>query len=100
VDDGQIRVGMSQDAVYIAWDKPDDELQSEDPSGLKTIWRYHGAYEKETRYWTYQEVSHNGRTHLERRMVHDFDPNSFVRAEIIFSKGKVISWQTLPRPLN
>lgn len=99
VDKGQIRVGMSQDAVYIAWGKPAQVVASEDKSGRKTQWLYHGTWLEENRYWSYREVSRDGRTYLERYLDRDYNPRDYIRAEITFQNGVVASWRTLPRPL-
>ena len=90
VSDGQIRRGMSEDAVYIAWGKPAQILQREDQSGLETIWVYLGGWMEETRYWyPYRRVPET-----------DYQPRTYVRAEIVFVNGAVSSWQTLPQPTN
>ena len=49
VDKGQIKIGMNEDAVYIAWGPPSQILQSETESGHTTIWMYHGTTMEETR---------------------------------------------------
>jgi hypothetical protein len=90
VSDGQIRRGMSEDAVYIAWGKPAQILQQEDQHGLATIWVYLGGWIQETRYW-----------YPNRRFPEtDYQPRTYVRAEITFVKGAVDNWRTLPQPLN
>src|SRR6185295_9362627 len=91
VDSGQIRKGMNEDAVYIAWGKPAQILQQENQQGRATIWLYEGGWLEETRYWA------GGRrfSHLE----HDYQPREYVRAEIVFRDGKVESWRTLPQPV-
>lgn len=90
VSDGQIRRGMSEDAVYIAWGKPAQILQQEDANGLSVNWIYTGGWMEETRYWySYRRVPQT-----------DYQPRTYVRAEIIFTNGAVSSWQTLPQPLN
>jgi hypothetical protein len=99
VDEGQVKVGMPSDAVYIAWGKPSEVLESEDPSGHITTWRYYGTWMQETRYWAYRETTRNPQDlALERYLVSDFNPRDYVRAEIFFKDGKVLSWRTLPRP--
>lgn len=99
VDQGRIRVGMNEDAVYIAWGKPNEILEAEGPEGLETVWRYYGSWTEETRYWTYRETRRNGQPVLERYLARDYQPRSYVRAEIVFRKGRVASWRMLPRPL-
>lgn len=88
VTSGQIRRGMTPDAVYIAWGKPAQILQREDAQGAITIWLYHGGWLEETRYWTYSS----------RTPINDYQPRTYVSAEITFVNGVVASWQTLPKP--
>jgi hypothetical protein len=87
VDDGRIKVGMPADAVYIAWGKPAQILQNESEAGSATVWVYEGGYLEETRYWSRRNISH------------DYQPRTYVRAEVIFVNGKVKSWHTLPQPV-
>ena len=99
VDTGQIRMGMTSDAVYIAWGPPSDILESEDASGRVTTWLYHGSLMQEERYWAYRETR-RGHTdlYLERYLVSDYRPRDYVRAQISFVAGRVASWRTLPQP--
>ena len=88
-DDGEIRRGMSEDGVYIAWGKPAQILKQEDAQGARMIWLYEGGWMEETRYWTGR---HRG------RLEHDYQPRTYVRAEIVFVNGVVESWRSLPQP--
>jgi len=87
VDEGKIKVGMPQDAVYIAWGKPAQILQNESEAGGATVWIYEGGYLEETRYWSRRSINH------------DYQPRTYVRAEVVFVDGKVKSWHTLPQPV-
>jgi len=99
VDKGQVKVGMSQDAVYIAWGPPSEILQSQSGSnGVQSIWLYYGTTMQETRYWTFRAVPSQDHLFVERYLDRDYDPRDYVRAEIVFVGGKVASWRTLPRP--
>ena len=98
VDKGQIKVGMSSEAVYIAWGPPSEILESETPQGHTTVWIFHGQWMQESRYWTYREISRDGTTFLERYPESDYQARSYIRAEIHFADGAVTRWQTLPRP--
>jgi hypothetical protein len=100
VDLGQIKVGMSADAVYIAWGPPSDILESEDEHGHWTTWVFHGQVMEESRYWTYREIARDGTRFLERYLESDYFPRSYVRAEISFQNGAVKNWRTLPRPVQ
>lgn len=98
VEQGKIRVGMSPDAVYIAWGPPSETLEQETGQGHTTIWIYHGQWMEETRYWTFREVPADGTVFLERHLESDFYPRQYIRAEIVFQNGVVTQWRTLPRP--
>ena len=98
VDQGQIKIGLSPDAVYIAWGAPTEIFESESDQGRVTTWIYHGQWLEESRFWTYREISQDGTTFLERRLESDYFPRSYIRAEITFANGAVARWRTLPRP--
>ncbi len=87
VDQGQIKVGMNMDAVYIAWGPPAQKLQGENEAGKATTWIYIGGYVQTVRYWGY------------RQMHYDYYPSSYVRAQVVFVNGVVKSWQTFPEPV-
>jgi hypothetical protein len=89
-NDGQIGRGMTEDGVYIAWGKPAQILKQEDAHGARTVWLYEGGWMEETRYWS-------GRYH--GRLEHDYQPRTYVRAEIVFVNGRVDSWRSLPQPV-
>ena len=88
VDEGKIKVGMSPDAVTLAWGPPSEVLESETPQGHITNWVYYGQSVQEYRYW------------VGRHPESDFYPRSYVQAEVIFQNGQVVSWRTLPKPLQ
>jgi hypothetical protein len=100
VDQGQIKVGMNEDAVYIAWGPPSEIVQSETQSGRLTTWLYHSTMMEETRYWAYREIWRGNQMFLERYLERDYDPRHYVKAEIVFEKGAVKEWRTLPKPLG
>ncbi|MDB6015864.1 MAG: hypothetical protein JWR19_353 [Pedosphaera sp.] len=87
VDHGGIKVGMPMDAVYIAWGAPSQILQSGSAAGEATTWLYEGGYMEETRYWGY------------RRVHYDYNPRTYVRAQVVFMNGAVSEWHTLPEPV-
>ena len=88
VDTGQIRRGMNEDAVYIAWGKPAQILRQEDARGALVIWLYEGGWMEETRWWP----------HYSRAPVNEYQPRTYVSAELVFVKGVLDSWRTLPQP--
>lgn len=98
VDNGQIKVGMNMDAVYIAWGKPAQVLESENASGKVTTWLYEGGWMEETRYWAYRQMGTGPDLYLERYLLNDYQPRTYVRAELRFAEGRLKEWRTLPRP--
>jgi len=97
VDKGEIKVGMSQDAVYIAWGPPAEILKSESEHGATTKWLYYGSYLQEQRYWTGSHSGY-GRGFPSERLTFDYIPRDYVSAEIVFSNDVVKSWAMRPRP--
>lgn len=100
VDKGEIRIGMPETAVYIAWGKPSQILREESAEGLLTTWLYQSQTLEESHLATFREVRHNGQVVLTREIYRDFVPRDYVSAEITIKDGKVLRWRTLPRPAN
>lgn len=98
VDSGQIKTGMTPDAVYISWGKPAEILHGESERGAETLWLYYGGWMEETRYWSYRQVGNGDQLCLERYLATDYQPRTYVSAEIIFVDGLVKRWRMLPRP--
>ena len=100
VDAGQIKVGMSMDAVYIAWGSPSQILAGESSQGASVTWIYHGTYFEEHQFWGYPYYGHYGYC---RRyyypgpyLAYDYSPRTYVRAEVRFVGGIVKEWRSLP----
>jgi hypothetical protein len=91
VDQGQISAGMTTGAVDIAWGPPAEVLQNGNKNGVFTTWVYRGSFLEETRYWAGRRYPY---------LAHEYDPRTYVRAEIVFANGVVQSWRTLPQPAN
>jgi hypothetical protein len=98
VDQGQIKVGMSTDAVYLAWGKPSQVLNSETPQGAIATWLYEAAQLQRIRLWSYYPYLPGDYTWGGPRMVTDFYPVNYIAAEVIFEKGLVRQWRTLAAP--
>lgn len=98
VDEGQIKVGMSEDAVYIAWGEPAQRLLNEDANGRTTTWLYHGTTTDEYVGWRYYSVPGPNGSHLSRRLDRDFNVREYVSAELNFRDGKLETWRTLAKP--
>lgn len=98
VDQGKIKVGMSMDAVYVAWGKPSQILRGESAAGSTVTWLYHGFYLETYRYWSYRGSYYGYRCYPEPHLEFDYHPRSYVRAEIIFENDVVKEWRSLPQP--
>ena len=98
IDQGQIKVGMNSDAVYIAWGRPAQVLESEDGGGRLTTWLYHGTTTDEYVGWRIVEVPGPNGSYLTRRMDRDFNVREYVSAELIFRDGLLQTWRTLAKP--
>ncbi len=99
VDSGQIKVGMNEDAVYIAWGAPAQVLRSGDASGERTTWLFHNSTTDEYLFWRYREVPRkDGTVFLERFLDRDYNYRDYVSAELVFSGGRLQIWRMLPKP--
>jgi hypothetical protein len=99
VDQGDIAVGMGEDAVYIAWGRPDQVLRRGDKTGESSRWLYEGTATDTHYYWMAQPVRlANGRMVLDRRLVPRTEFRDYVAAELIFRGGRLESWEMKERP--
>ena len=99
VDAGLLKVGMTMDAVYIAWGKPHQIVGGETPAGAQVVWLYIGTQLQGYTYWGYQGIGpYRGpyRSYYGPSLYHDYVPVGYVKAEVIFEKGVVKQWRTLP----
>jgi hypothetical protein len=85
VDHGQLKAGMSMDAVYIAWGPPSRTLAGGNESGETTTWDYLGTYFQQT-IWT------GWRVHYAYTSV------PYTRAEVVFANGRVKEWRSFAAP--
>lgn len=99
VDQGQIKVGMTADAVYIAWGKPSQIATGQTSDGKNiTTWVYHGTTWQEYRYWNYHYYPHGRYAYPTPTLDYDYIPRSYVAAEVVFENGVVKSWKNLTQP--
>ncbi len=98
VDQGQIQVGMPMDAVYIAWGKPAQVLQSSSAQGTTTTWVYHGSQLQAYHYWTYYGYRAHGYYWGQPYLATDYYSHEYIRAEVVFENGLVKEWRTWPAP--
>ncbi len=101
VDQGQIRVGMNPDVVYVAWGQPAQVLKSGDATGEITTWLYTSTTSDTYRSWHYREYPRrDGSTYLDRSMDVDYAFRDYVSAELVFRGGKLERWRMLPKPME
>ena len=99
VDQGKIRVGMSMDAVYIAWGKPHEVLRTESSAGTNVVWRYIGSSLEPYRYWGYRSFHDRYYGFYPSPTVEvDYVPVYYPRAEVVFENGVVKEWKSMPEP--
>lgn len=99
VDEGRLKVGLSEAAVYIAWGKPAQVLHSGDAAGERTIWLYHGTTSDNHLVWRYQTMLRpDGSTFLDRTLDRSLNVREYVAAELTFQEGKLTAWRTLAQP--
>ena len=102
VDQSRIEIGMSMDAVYIAWGKPTQIVQGQSPTGAATTtWIYHGTAWQEYRYWNshYYGYGHGYHGYYSSPSLdYDYIPRSYVAAEVVFENGVVKTWRNITQP--
>jgi hypothetical protein len=90
---------MSPEAVYIAWGKPDQVLSNESSQGSYLTWLYHGNRLHPYNYWTYNSYLYGDYAWGHPYLATSYYPVEYVSAEVIFEKGVVREWRTLPAPV-
>lgn len=106
VDQGQIKVGMPKDAVYIAWGKPSQIIQGESPEGRSETWVYQNSALYPYHYWNYGSgglygVGPSRYRYYDYALPYydvDWAPVYYVSAEVQFENDRVKSWRSMPRP--
>lgn len=101
VDAGQIKVGLSMDAVYFAWGPPSRVSTGQLPDGKTvTTWIYTGTAWQEYRYWSYRHYGYgrHGYPYTSPTLDYDYIPYNYTAAEVIFEDGVVKSWRNISPP--
>ena len=98
VDQGKIQVGMPMDAVFIAWGPPSQVSGGESTEGKLVTWIYAGTYLQEYSYWAYRPYYGRRPYYGGPTLEHDYVPQNYVRAEVVFQNGVVQQWRTFPVP--
>jgi hypothetical protein len=104
VDQGQIKVGLPEDAVYIAWGPPSQVAHGESPTGTTKKWIYSGTGWQEHHYWNYRPYYYGyghgryGYVHPLPTLDYEYVPYRYTAAEVEFENGKVKSWRHITPP--
>ncbi|MEK7684090.1 MAG: hypothetical protein AAB466_01565 [Verrucomicrobiota bacterium] len=97
VDQGQIKVGMNTNAVFIAWGRPSKILTDESSNRLISTWIYYGSWVESIPYWSYTPNRYGWGTYDHRVLP---CARTYVRAEVVFQDDHVIQWRTFPSPAD
>jgi hypothetical protein len=97
VDRKEIKVGMSMDAVYIAWGKPSQVWAGETSNGSIVTWVYYGSYLERYPYWDSNFYYSSYGYYSSPRMTYDYYPRNYVKAQVVFENNKVKEWGSLPQ---
>jgi hypothetical protein len=89
VDQGQLLHGMSTNAAYIAWGRPDEVIAE----GPITTWIYREQESREHKHVTIYTTEHGGVVAEEVRVPY---ARNMVRAKITFENGALTSWSRSP----
>ena len=104
VDQGHIKVGLTEDAVYLAWGSPSQIQRSETAAGATTTWLYTGTGYQELRYWNYHRFDYGygygrrGYVQPLPTLDYDYVPYRYTAAEVVFENGAVKSWKHVTAP--
>ena len=118
INQGKIREGMSQDAVYLAWDAPTERAPGRNRGRIVETWIYYGttAGDYPGPFFYGSRYGHGlgfglyggrrGRLHRSFHYSPFYDPFFYNHANIVryperivsFESGRVISFQFLPAP--
>jgi len=98
VDQGQIKVGMPMDAVYIAWGKPAQVAYQTSAHSSLVFWLYHSYRTHAVHYWTYHGYYGYGYYGGHPYLATDYYTSRYISAEVAFEKGLVKEWRTFPAP--
>jgi hypothetical protein len=95
VDQGQIKSGMSEDAVYLAWGRPAEVLKGESGGNSTTTWLYARTGAQERRYWNLRRSDPANPRDAYRflpTVESEYVPMRYTSAEVVFENGVVKNW--------
>ena len=101
VDQGQIKSGMSEDAVYVAWGRPSELMKGESGGNPTTTWVYTRTAAQERRYWNLHRRDPADVRNTYRFLPTidtEYVPVRQISAEVVFENGLVKSWRQITPP--
>jgi hypothetical protein len=101
VDQGKIKSGMSEDAVYVAWGRPSEMLKGESGGNSTTTWVYTRTAAQERRYWNLHQRDPADVRNAYRYLPtidSEFVPVRQTASEVVFENGLVKSWRQIMTP--
>jgi hypothetical protein len=101
IDQGQIKSGMSEDAVYVAWGRPSELLKGESGGNPTTTWVYTRTAAQERRYWNlhrHDPANIGGAYRFLPTIDSEYVPMRRTTAEVVFENGLVKSWRQIAPP--
>jgi hypothetical protein len=97
VDQGELKVGMTPDAVYIAWGKPAQVFTGQSTEGPTTTWIFTGVQVVQYSYWAYTQ-NYAPYYATTPTIQYGYGPRQYLRAEVVFVEGRLKSWRKLDPP--
>jgi len=92
VDQRTICQGMTSDAVYIAFGEPNENFADLDSKGTYR-WIYGEPISAKKPKVFFKEFRKGDKSYLQKCKKDEKDQNIYSRAEIVFSRDRVIQWQ-------
>jgi hypothetical protein len=93
VRDGRICEGMSRDAVWLAWGRPDQVRHGSRAGDPRETWLYHASYNEMVPSWSYAPVLCRGGWRMEPFYQPDYIQHIYVYRFAGFENGRVREWE-------
>lgn len=100
VDQGQLKVDLLPDAVYIALGKPDSVSENDAGADHFMTWKYWGHYTQASHYMSYGPPTSSaiGGIVSPLGIKSEYNLRDYTRVEVVFKNGKTLTWQFNPQP--
>lgn len=95
---GNIREGFSRDAVFIAWGRPDEEIQGQEQGAFTERWIYLASQTDVIPDYMYVTRYDRGRRYVERVYDPIYIESRYPYRSVTFRDGRVVAWESFTRP--